>query len=148
MADVALGAFGHVLGFRDDGLEGFLAHHHVVALEEHDAGGEAVALGVDHGDRLAAVVDPGQHRERGAQVDADGGSGRLSHNISTLVPSPFGRWVRGEGPRRFHTLEALTLALSRREGMLRLSDLPRQLEFVGAKQMEDPITDTTRPVRQ
>ena len=81
MADVALGALGHVLGFRDDGFQGLFAHHHVVALEEHDAGGEAVALGVDHRDRLAALVDPRQHRERGAQVDADGSSGRLSHYL-------------------------------------------------------------------
>ena len=81
MADVALRALGHVVGLGGDGLQGLLAHHHLVAVEEHDAGGEPVALGVDHGDRLAALVDPRQHRERRAQVDADGGSGRLSHDI-------------------------------------------------------------------
>ena len=44
-------------------------------------GVEAVAFGVDHGDRSAALVDPRQHRERGAQVDADCRRGRFRHAI-------------------------------------------------------------------
>ena len=79
LADVAFRALGHVFGFGNDGLQRLLAHHHLVALEEHDAGGEEVALGIDHRHRPAAFVDPRQHGKRGAQVDADGGKGRLRH---------------------------------------------------------------------
>ena len=49
---IALGELGHVVGPLDHRLQGFLAHHHVVALEEHDAGRKAVALGVDERQRL------------------------------------------------------------------------------------------------
>ena len=84
VADVAFRALGHVVGLGGHGLQRLLAHHHVVAVEEHDAGRQLVALGVDQGDRPAAVVDPRQHGERRAQVNADGGDGRLrSLSITT-----------------------------------------------------------------
>ena len=72
VAHVALGALGHALGLGAHGLHRLLADHHVVALEQHHAGREPVALGIDQRDRLAALVQPGHDRECGAQVDADG----------------------------------------------------------------------------
>ena len=75
VADVALRALGHVLGLGGHGLQGLLADDHVVAVEQHDAGRELVALGVDQRDRPAALVEPRHDREGRAQVDADGGNG-------------------------------------------------------------------------
>ena len=74
VAHVALDAFGHVVALADHGLHGLLAHDHVLAVEEHDAGRDAVPLGVDQGDRLAPLVQLGEDGERRSQVDADGGN--------------------------------------------------------------------------
>ena len=53
LAHVALGALGHVVGLGGHGLERLLADDHVVAVEQHHAGREPIALGVDQRDRPA-----------------------------------------------------------------------------------------------
>ena len=77
VAHVALRALGHVLGLGGHGLQGLLADDDVVAVEQHDARREAVALGVDQRDRPAALVEPRHDREGRAQVDADRREWRL-----------------------------------------------------------------------
>ena len=81
IAHVALDAFGHVLALGDHGFHRFLADDHVGAVDEHDAGRDAVALGVDEGDGPALLVQMGQHRVRRSQIDADGGSRSVCHAL-------------------------------------------------------------------
>jgi hypothetical protein len=79
LAQLALGALGHVLGFSGDGLERLFAHDHRVALEQHHAGRDQVALGIHQRHRPARVVDIGHGRVGRAQIDADGGRGIVGH---------------------------------------------------------------------
>ena len=83
MAHVALGALGHAIGLAAHGLHGLLAHDHVVAVQQHDAGREAIALGIDQGHGLSALVEPCDHGVRGAQVDAHGWNVCFGHGAGS-----------------------------------------------------------------
>ena len=71
-AQIALGALGDVIGLGRHGLDRFLADDRVVAVEQHGAGRQQIAFGVDDRDRPAGVVQIGDDRIGRAQVDADG----------------------------------------------------------------------------
>ena len=73
IAQVVLGALGHVIGFGGDGFERLFAHYGLRSFEQHDAGRDEVAFGVDQRHRPASVVDVGDGRVGGAQVDANCG---------------------------------------------------------------------------
>ena len=65
-------------------------------VEEHHAGREPLAFGVDQRGGLALLVQPGDHRERGAQVDAHGGNFGDRHRV---VDSVNGQWWSGNTRR-------------------------------------------------
>ena len=71
VADVALDQGGHALGLLEGDIAGGLADDGLAVLQEHDTGGEHLAVAVGQGDRLAAVVEGGDGREGRAEVDPD-----------------------------------------------------------------------------
>src|SRR6187549_86261 len=79
MSEVPLGAFRDLVGIRRDRLDRLFADDDVVPLKEHYAGSDLVPFRVDQRLRAAQVVEAGDDRKRGSQVDADGGMFAFSH---------------------------------------------------------------------
>src|SRR6185503_1303660 len=70
MSEVPLGAFRDLVGIRRDRLDRLFADDDVVPLKEHYAGSDLVPFRVDQRLRAAQVVEAGDDRKRGSQVDA------------------------------------------------------------------------------
>ena len=69
-AQFAFRTLGHVLRFGGQRFEGLFADHRLLALEQHHAGSYQIAFRVDQRHRPAGLVNIGDRRVRGTQIDS------------------------------------------------------------------------------
>ena len=111
IAHAPLDERGHAVGLFQGHVEGGLADDgRVVVEQQHGAGREHVAVAVGQRDRLAVIVQSGDGREGGAQVDADQFACADCHAL----------YLCCEGLRRENVLcpKIVTVQGSRRKGPL------------------------------